>query len=586
MKHSISTRSCFEGGGGCEGIGSGKRRVCGRKVCIAVIAVVYFILQMILVRQAHVANQTSTTPQKQQPQQQQDLQSFEAFLKSSSTKSSSATVNQTAHVLPLPLRATRTNNLEGSSPTTSITSSSNNNKNPDIDHRTVQSTKRQKTNTFTTRLSHLPSVDFFSCCGLGHRMTRLSDAYNIAKQFNFTFRAFFGFCGHQEIFSYFFSGTTGRGDEDNSIFWTSQEMLDMTSGLTSTSMNNMYLKINNEAPHFRKLVREGPSRGGGEGQNHSTTCKCYESRFESDIEIFTKLRDRFRGRDNIIQAFRDKHFADGTVIGLHVRAGNGEKGQFERKNRTIANIEEWTASMTRQLLSIKSEIESTNQPPPILFIATDTVSIISEFRALLGNYIPVVDLSQTRTDHGQGVLFGERGSVTKEGDKCIDGWEAVISDMMLLSYADVLIAGRPSSLTQSLPMTMVLSTPVSDRKVRRSFCEVDPSATERVCYESLMDWCCNGNTSFSLRTIQGYDYRKFAEVEVLDLAMYYDKVKMRPADAETSGCWPSPSITTDCLPMEMPDPERVSTLDKRRAEKIRLRKQKRQSFSLSDRDPL
>jgi len=462
--------------------------------------------------------------------------------------------------------------------------------------RSIERKKKQDKRTWWL-LRRLPSVDFFSCCGLGHRLTRLADVYFVAKQLNFTLRVFFGFCGHEEIFSSFFATHADDNvntfeDPDNNIrksFWTSQEMFDMTSssggeggGSSSTSsFYNMYITINNNVPHFKKLVRVGSTGLGDESRTGKITtvsssnkaCQCFESRFQSDIEIYSKLRDRFRGRETVNE-FRKQHFDGKTVIGLHVRAGNGETGNFERKNRTITNIDEWTTSMAQQLLSIKSEIEAHNnddrqQPPPpiLLFIATDTASMISTFQKLLGENIPVVHLSQTRTEDGQGVLFGEVGRVTVEGDQCMGGWNDVISDMMLLSYADILIAGRPSSLTQSLPMTMVLSKPVSERKVRRSFCEVNPDATRRVCYDSLMDWCCNGTTSFSLDTIQRYDYRNFPIVEQLNLDMYSDRLQTRPRPVD--GCWPTPGFATDCLPLEMPNPKRLKKLAERREQQLK-----------------
>jgi hypothetical protein len=164
----------------------------------------------------------------------------------------------------------------------------------------------------------------------------------------------------------------------------------------------------------------------------------------------------------------------------------------------------------------------------------------------------------------------------------MDGWEAVISDMILLSYVDVLIAGRPSSLTQSLPMTMVLSTPVSQRKVRRGFCEVNPTATARICYESLMDWCCNGTTSFSLHTIQRYDYRKFLVDEVLDPANYLDRLEVRQMNAD--GCLPTPGYIKHCLELEMPGPDRIAEVDESRNRNLKEQLKRKQLDSAEKKD--
>lgn len=417
-----------------------------------------------------------------------------------------------------------------------------------LDNRTSHARHEVRRNTtistpsrLAKSLARLPSVDFVSCCGLGHRLSKVVDAYYLAKQLHWTLRIFFGFCGNQEIFSHFFDPPSVK------------EIQAMTAGLKrSTSSNNMYLKVSNEVPGFSKLVREGP--------NATTTCRCPADRFESDVEFFSSLRERFRGRDKVT-AFRNEHFAGRTVLGLHVRAGNGETGDFEQKNRTIADMERWTQSMVDQLISLAAELVEDGQPPPILFIATDTAKVLELFRTLLNESMPVVDLSQARNDDGEGVLFGASGNVLKAGEKCMDGWEAVILDMMLLSYADVLIAGRPSSFTQSLPMTMVLATPRTERKAARSFCEVNPSATAMVCFDSLMDWCCNGTTSFNLHSIQRYDYRRMPrEPQGLDPKLFMHMSKMRPPDAETGACMPGPGDQVECLPLQMPDADRLSKL--------------------------
>ena len=56
-------------------------------------------------------------------------------------------------------------------------------------------------------LEDLSSVDFFACCGIGHRLVRMSLAHFVAKQRNFTLRGFWGWCGEKspvEVFSYLF----------------------------------------------------------------------------------------------------------------------------------------------------------------------------------------------------------------------------------------------------------------------------------------------------------------------------------------------------------------------------------------------
>ena len=49
-----------------------------------------------------------------------------------------------------------------------------------------------------------------------------------------------------------------------------------------------------------------------------------------------------------------------TVIGIHVRAGNGEGGDFERKGRTIQNPVEWVGSVCKL---IYEEFSTRNELP-------------------------------------------------------------------------------------------------------------------------------------------------------------------------------------------------------------------------------
>jgi hypothetical protein len=384
-----------------------------------------------------------------------------------------------------------------------------------------------RNDTLINIVERSPSVDYFSCCGAGHRFSKLSDSYYLAKQIGFGLRVFFGFCDNQEVFSYFFGPQPA------------QEVLRMTSRWNGT-MDNTHLKVSNENPGFTKLTRYGGN----------SSCRCEHDRLKSDIEFFTGIRDRFRDRDRV-DIFRRDHFVGKTVIGVHIRAGNGETGDFERKNRTIQNIDMWSESITNLLHRLSLNFTD----PPILFLATDTSHIISIFKKLLQDVMPVVDLSQYRVDHGHGVLFGQRGRVDTVGKNCLNGWSDTFTDMMILSHADVVIAGRPSSFTQSIPMTMALAKPKTERKVLQSFCEVDPAATEMKCYEDLLDWCCNGVTDFSLKGIQHYDYRQLPRVPGLDLTDYTDHIKTRPNGSTT--CFPKPKNGRDCLPYAMPSPEEV-----------------------------
>jgi hypothetical protein len=202
-------------------------------------------------------------------------------------------------------------------------------------------------------LERLPSVDYFSCCGAGHRFSKLSDAYYLAKQIGFSLRVFFGFCDNQEVFSYFFGPALPP-----------EIVLNMTR-VGKGQTDHLHIRANNEVPGFGRFTREGPN----------STCRCRNDRFESDIEFYTGIRERFRDKERV-DAFRNDHFVGHTVIGLHIRAGNGEFGDFVKKNRTIHDVNEWSRSMSKLLISLSKNFTD----PPLLFIATDTAHIVSNFK--------------------------------------------------------------------------------------------------------------------------------------------------------------------------------------------------------------
>lgn len=188
------------------------------------------------------------------------------------------------------------------------------------------------------------------------------------------------------------------------------------------------------------------------------------------------------------------------------RAGNGETGDFAIKNRHIEDPDVFvreTIALIKQKLETEQKASTTPMDPPILFIATDTPSYIQAFRDALNGTtnnsstknststitMPVVELSQIRPEQGKGVLFGSYFAVTGSGDKCLAGWDAVLQDMMILSHADIVIAPKVSSFTQTMPMSIVGGKPSENRKVQASFCQVERK--ELKCYKSIQDWCCN-----------------------------------------------------------------------------------------------
>lgn len=340
------------------------------------------------------------------------------------------------------------------------------------------------------KLEALSSVDYYACCGLGHRLVRMSLAAYVAKQRNFSIRAFWGWCGERnpiEVFSYLF-----RPYLDSEV-------------LPNVKSENMLLPFYNEVPGFAALERKPTT--------NLTECACQSDKIDSDLEFYTSLRTRFRNK-KFVDAFVKDNFSNSMVIGIHVRAGNGEGGDFERKGRVIENPEEWVGSVCKLVHDFSTENKL--PLPPTVYIATDTPSMISSFKAQLNQYnIRLLDLPQERTGEGEGVLFGDAANVNNKGDKsddystCLKGWTDTLTDMFLLSHADVVIASKPSSFSQTVPMSIAFGKKEAERKIDTPFCEIIPQMESHIedskvvwkeishklqCYNSYMDWCCNYST--------------------------------------------------------------------------------------------
>jgi hypothetical protein len=386
--------------------------------------------------------------------------------------------------------------------------------------------------TRSQSLEELSSVDYYACCGLGHRLVRMSLAAYVAKQRNFTLRCFWGWCGEQqpiEVFSYLFRPY-------------------LASEVSHVQSRGQLLPFYNEISGFKALFRKPTA--------NTSECTCQPDKIASDLELYTSLRQRFRNK-NLVDSFVQDNFVDTTVIGIHVRAGNGEGGDFERKGRHIDNPQDWVGDVGKL---IRDFVKSSKLPnPTVVYIATDTPSMIDIFRIEMSPHnIKVLDLPQQRREEGQGVLFGEANKVNNKGDElddyssCLKGWTDTLTDMFILSHADVVIAGKPSSFSQTAPMSLAFGKKTP--KVPTPYCEVIPKseaqnidgATEwkeeaptLKCYESYLDWCCNYSTWVRFKKkgpnnhtkITSKEFVRFPNQESLAMVKEYPGLRNR-----TTGC--------------------------------------------------
>jgi hypothetical protein len=322
------------------------------------------------------------------------------------------------------------------------------------------------------------------------------------------------------------------------------------SSLFQYNQVNHYARINNDVPGFHKLIRDGKQ-----------CVVCSVEKAKSDTEFYKNLRERFRLRRSVVDVYYQNNLkqnftSNRTVVGIHIRAGNGEKGDFSIRGRSINNINAWLDNLAKLILK---QARAQNWRNAVLFIATDTPPLVDRLRAVLrrmqrsnNRIISVVKRDQFRPVEGSGVLFGQQGNIERIGEDCLHGWEDTIVDMMLLSKVDILIAARPSSFTQSLPMSLVLASDGIKRLFKDPYCEVNLNATKMKCFSDFTDWCCHGRTSFALQDIQKYEYLRMpgklfaTDLNHDDLNIQKKlKIQQRPE----TGCNPLPAGSKQvCLP--------------------------------------
>mmetsp|Transcript_7906 Transcript_7906/g.12094 ORF Transcript_7906/g.12094 Transcript_7906/m.12094 type:complete len:443 (-) Transcript_7906:369-1697(-) len=316
------------------------------------------------------------------------------------------------------------------------------------------------------KMRQASSVDYYACCGLGHRLSKNADAYYIAsRKLNFSFRTQWGKCDETEVHQHLF------GPQPPSLL-----PLNVSTGSTVKLRNNVY--------GFKKLIRSG--------NEESCEKDCGGDKFASDVEYFQSLADRFRMRHKVDDFVRDNRFHEHTVLGMHIRAGNNETGDFTKKNRGIRDPLQWVNDVVSQLLNFTKQQQLPK--PPLLYVATDTPSMVTMFNESLTNVIPVIQYEQKRTPEGSGVLFG--GKPKDSGSDCLSGWEDAVIDIMLLGRSDIAIAARPSSFIQTLPLTLALSR--KENLTTPSYCEFNYNATSMRCFHSYHDWCCHGTSAFTM----------------------------------------------------------------------------------------
>ena len=251
-------------------------------------------------------------------------------------------------------------------------------------------------------------------------------------------------------------------------------------------ISGQHMTISNEVPGYkpyatRQLRESGLAR----------------SLLESNMEFYRILRHRFIANHyNLFRSFvtseGGRKYVDRSnfiVVGLHIRAGNGEVGEFVEKKRVIENLNHWTGQMVPIIVRyveeelLKASHGERDEKKPLIFIATDTPSIIKSIRQLFAkNNIEVISNSHNIDEMvGPSYLIKDR--------RCLKAWKLQMIDMVLLSLSDVIVAGRYSSFTQTMPLSLLFSDKRSNRVVGdKPYCELEGDATSMSCFRTYRAW--------------------------------------------------------------------------------------------------
>jgi len=212
----------------------------------------------------------------------------------------------------------------------------------------------------------------------------------------------------------------------------------------------------------------------------------------SDVDFYHRLVDTYQFKNDLREfQLENKWNERPLVIGLHLRAGNGEDAHFVESGRASSvDIDESTMiSRLLQLINLAINHETKHLGNgkikndglhPLLFVATDTAHLLPMIEKMIessnhdhniprARTLEILTWPQDRLPKNAGVTFD---ALQGKGERCLQGWRSAMSDSLLLSKADVLVAAKRSTFTQSLPLTLGF-----DRNKKQSFSDTIFPAT-------------------------------------------------------------------------------------------------------------
>ncbi len=341
--------------------------------------------------------------------------------------------------------------------------------------------------------------------GLGHQLTRISAAYHMAKIYNISRIHLTAnpLCGGDVLTIYdhligpgplmvdlpfsTIDKTKLRAKSEELGFpsFTMLDTIDMynaTESESSSSIKQEIYIVNDVPGYYVQRARVEPS------------LKYYDGKESTDLELYQQLMLLFKNKyqERIQKVLNATRFDDHTVFALHVRAGNGEKGDFTRKNRGIENIDEWTQNVMKLFCDYsRAHASKFTEKPMMIYVGTDTASVLKRLveASLATCKIPVVSAPQEYPAAGASVSFSTK---YRNSQKCLKGWENMFLDMYFFTRSNSVIAGKYSSFTQAAPLSYVMEKAKQNAQLSNShphyYCEIGKAGDSWECFDTLTNW--------------------------------------------------------------------------------------------------
>ncbi len=342
------------------------------------------------------------------------------------------------------------------------------------------SSSHNKTSMLGPRQDNPNKLIHVAIFGLGHRLIRTTAAWHLAQRIGLKrFKFQWGTCGKDNsteliIFPYLF------GHDEWNI-----PTLQLNTLAAKPLQYGRNVLVRNDVYGYLPAQTFQDHRIPLDEKIYKHSLGPFHSKLDSDIRFYQQLQSRFVFRKHLDQFMLDHGFHEHRVIGIHLRAGNGEEEHFTYAGRHIANETIFISNLVeliKRFLILDDSQEKAK--PPLIFLATDTPYLVPTMANLTLHFgVSTVVFPQIRVADHQGVTFS---AFSGTGRKCLLGWQAMMADMILLSETDLLIAARHSSFTQSMPISLLFHR--KENEDGPHFCEVSTNATTMSCFQDLSAW--------------------------------------------------------------------------------------------------